>query len=92
MLPEVPTFEETGYRIRGEGWFGIYAPAKTQPEAVAQLNTAIVSAVRAPAIRNRLIALGLQPTGTSGQELAMIQKADAELWGPVIKASGFKPQ
>jgi tripartite-type tricarboxylate transporter receptor subunit TctC len=92
VLPEVPTFEETGYRIRGEGWFGIYAPAKTPPEAIAQLNAAIVSAVRAPAIRNRLIALGLQPTGTSGQELAKIQKADAELWGPVIKASGFKPQ
>jgi tripartite-type tricarboxylate transporter receptor subunit TctC len=92
VLPEVPTFAEAGYPIRGEGWFGIYAPAKTPPETVAQLNAAIVSAMRAPAIKNRLIALGLQPTGTSGQELAMIQKADAELWGPVIKASGFKPQ
>ena len=28
-LPEVPTFTESGYGIRGEGWYGIYAPAKT---------------------------------------------------------------
>ena len=90
-LPEVPTFAEAGFRIRGEGWYGIYAPAKTPPEAVARLNAAIVAAVRAPEIKNRIMALGLQPTGTSGPELAMVQKADSDLWGPVIKAPGFKP-
>jgi tripartite-type tricarboxylate transporter receptor subunit TctC len=90
-LPEVPTFAEAGYRIRGEGWYGVYAPAKTPPEAVARLNAAIVSAVRAPEIKNRIMALGLQPTGSSGPELAKVQKADSDLWGPVIKASGFKP-
>jgi tripartite-type tricarboxylate transporter receptor subunit TctC len=88
----VPTFAEAGYRIRGEGWYGIYAPARTRPEAVARLNAAIVSALRAPEIKNRIMALNLQPTGTSGPELAKIQKADSDLWGPVIKASGFKPE
>jgi tripartite-type tricarboxylate transporter receptor subunit TctC len=91
VLPDVPTFAEAGYPIRGEGWYAIYAPAKTPPEAVARLNAAIVSAVRAPEISERLTALGLQPTGTSGRELAEIQKSDSDLWGPVIKASGFKP-
>jgi hypothetical protein len=38
------------------------------------------------------MALHLIPTGTSGPELARIQRADADLWGPVIKASGFKPE
>jgi tripartite-type tricarboxylate transporter receptor subunit TctC len=91
VLPEVPTFAEAGYRIRGEGWYGIYAPAKMPTETVARLNAAIVSAVRAPEMKNRLTAFGLQPTGTSGPELAKIQRADSELWGPVIRASGFKP-
>ena len=91
-LPEVPTFVEAGYRIRGEGWHGIYAPAKTPPEVVARLNAAIVSALRTPEIKDRVMALHLVPTGTSGPELARIQKADADLWGPVIKASGFKPE
>jgi tripartite-type tricarboxylate transporter receptor subunit TctC len=91
FLPEVPTFAETGYRIRGEGWYGIYAPAGTPPEAVARLNAAIVSAMRTPEIKSRVAALGLRPTGTSGAELAAIQKADSDMWGPVIKTSGFKP-
>jgi tripartite-type tricarboxylate transporter receptor subunit TctC len=90
-LPDVPTFMETGYRIRGEGWHGIYAPAKTPPEVVARLNAAIVSALHTPEVKTRVMALHLVPTGTSGPELARIQKADADLWGPVIKASGFKP-
>jgi hypothetical protein len=28
--------------------------------------------------------------GTTGEELARIQRADYERWGPIIKASGFK--
>jgi tripartite-type tricarboxylate transporter receptor subunit TctC len=91
-LPDVPTFTEAGYGISGEGWYGIYAPAKTPPELISQLNAAVVSAVRAPEVRSRLIHLGLVPTGTSGPDLARIQKADWDFWGPVIKASGFKPQ
>lgn len=89
-LPEVPTFAEAGYPIHGEGWHGIYAPATTPPEVVARLNAAIVSAMRTPEVRDRVMALHLVPTGTSGPELARIQKADSELWGPIIKASGFK--
>lgn len=91
-LPEVPTFTEAGYRISGEGWYGLYAPAKTPPETIAQLNAAVVSAVKSPKLKDLLTALGLVPTGTSGQDLARIQKADSDLWGPVVKASGFKPQ
>ena len=91
VLPEVPTFAEAGYRIRGEGWYGIYAPTKTPAEVVARLNEAVVAAMRAPELRSRLMAVGLQPTGTSSSELAKVQKADSDLWGPVIKASGFKP-
>jgi tripartite-type tricarboxylate transporter receptor subunit TctC len=56
---------------------------------VDRLNAAIVAAIHTPEIQNRLMALGLQPTGTSPQQLTAIQKADLELWGPVIKASGF---
>jgi len=90
-LPDVPTFEESGYGIHGEGWYGVYAPAKTPAAKVSVLTRAVVAAVQDPDISKRLTALGLAPTGTSGAELEKIQKANADLWGPVIKASGFKP-
>jgi tripartite-type tricarboxylate transporter receptor subunit TctC len=91
VLPEVPTFTQSGYGIRADGWYGIYAPAKTPPDVVARLNQAVVEAVRTPEFRARAMVLGLRPTGTSASELSSIQKSDSELWGPVIKASGFKP-
>jgi tripartite-type tricarboxylate transporter receptor subunit TctC len=91
-LPDVPTFIESGFDIRGSGWFGLYAPAKTPPEIVARLSSAVVTAVRAPEIRDKMLKSGLQPTGTTPEQFARIQKADSELWGPIIKASGFRPE
>ena len=43
-------------------------------------------------MRERLLAFGLQPTGTSAAELARIQQADSALWEPAVKASGFTPE
>jgi tripartite-type tricarboxylate transporter receptor subunit TctC len=52
----------------------------------------IADAVRLPDVKERLLALGLQPTGTSAKEFADIQQADSARWAPHVKASGFKPQ
>lgn len=92
FLPDVPTFKEAGYDIEGTGWYGLYAPAKTPPDTVARLNKAIVAALQAAPVKERLQAFGLVPTGTSAAELARIQKADSELWAPAVRASGFTPE
>ena len=55
----------------------------------ARQSKAIVDAVRSPDVRERLIQVGLEPTGTTADELGKIQKADAARWEPVVKASGF---
>jgi tripartite-type tricarboxylate transporter receptor subunit TctC len=49
-----------------------------------------VKAINAPDVRERITALGFEPTGTSPEEFARIMAADSARWGPVIKASGFK--
>ena len=91
-LPDVATFRELGYNIEGGGWYGAYAPAKTPKETVERLGGAIVAAIRSPDVREKLEALGMEPTGLGPAELARIHKADYDKWGPVIKASGFKPE
>jgi tripartite-type tricarboxylate transporter receptor subunit TctC len=88
-FPDVPTFKESGIDIVGTSWYGMFAPAKTPDAVIARLNKAIVDAVKTPDIRQKLITYGLVPTGTTPEELGRIQKAHAELWQPVIKASGF---
>jgi len=67
-------------------------PAKTPQQTIRQLNKAVVAAVGTPQVKERLLAFGLLPTGTSASALANIQKADSELWAPAVKASGFTPE
>lgn len=91
QLPDVPTFAEQGFReIAGLGWFGFYAPAATPKPVIERLNGAIVTALGQADVRERLSALGLEPTGTTPEQFARIMAADAARWGPVIQASGFK--
>jgi len=86
-LPQVPTFKELGYDIEGSCWYGLWVPAPV----VARLAGAANQAIHAPDLRERLDAMGLEPTGYAPEELDRIQRADYEKWGPVIRASGFKP-
>lgn len=92
VMPEVPTFREQGFNIEGGGWYAAYAPAKTPKEAIDRLAAAIIEGIKAPDVREKLEALGMDPTGLGPAELARIHKADYEKWGPVIRASGFKPE
>jgi tripartite-type tricarboxylate transporter receptor subunit TctC len=91
FLPDIPTFKEEGFGIEGEGWYGMFAPAKTPPAIVAKYSKVIAEAMQQPAIKDRLKAFGLVPTGTTSAELGRIQKADMQTWAPAVKASGYTP-
>jgi len=91
QFPDVPTFRESGYDIEGESWYALFAPAGTPKAAIDRISAAAVSAVHEPALRQKLEGIGLEPTGLGPAELAAILKADYDKWGPVIRASGFKP-
>ncbi|MEP7282795.1 MAG: tripartite tricarboxylate transporter substrate-binding protein [Rubrivivax sp.] len=91
-FPNVPTFKEAGYDLVAKPWYALFAPAGTPPDKLDRLSRAALAAVADPAIHKRLVEMGLEPTGYGPDRLAAILKADYEHWGPVIKASGFKPE
>ena len=92
LAPEVPTFKELGYPIEASGWYALFAPAGTPKALVDRYARAAVDAIRAPDMKEKLEQMGLEPTGYGPVELARILRADYDKWGPVIKASGFKPE
>lgn len=92
FLPDIPTFKEAGYDIAGTGWYGVFAPAGTPPETVEKLSTTLAAGIRSAQLQERLLALGMQPTGSTAAELGRIQRQDSELWAPAVKASGFTPE
>jgi tripartite-type tricarboxylate transporter receptor subunit TctC len=89
FVPQVPTFREAGFDIQGTSWYGAFAPAKTPRETVDRYAKIMADAVRMADVRERFLAWGLQPTGTTAAEFSAIQKADSERWSPAVKASGF---
>jgi tripartite-type tricarboxylate transporter receptor subunit TctC len=90
FVPEVPTFREAGYGIEGDAWYGIFAPARTPPAIIERYSKIVAAAVQSPEIKERLLKLGMQATGTTAAEFGTIQKADSARWAPVVKASGFR--
>lgn len=91
-FPDVPTFKELGFDLVAKPWYGLFAPAGTPPAVIDRLSQAAQAAMNDPALRKRLQDMGLEPTGQGPAQLAQALKDDFERWGPVIKASGFKPE
>jgi tripartite-type tricarboxylate transporter receptor subunit TctC len=90
LLPAVPTFAEQGFpSVVAIGWNAFYAPAGTPRPLIEHLSRAVAKTLRTPQIRDRLMDLGVEPTGTTPDELAAIIAADTAYWGPVVRAAGF---
>jgi tripartite-type tricarboxylate transporter receptor subunit TctC len=92
LLPNVPTIKEQGFNIVTPIWFALYAPAKTPADIAIRLSDATIAVVRSPEVQARIRALGYEPTGTSGEVLRQLQRADFDFWGSVVRASGFKAE
>jgi tripartite-type tricarboxylate transporter receptor subunit TctC len=90
LLPKVPTFVEQGFpTVVAVGWNAVCAPAGTPKPLIDHLSAAIARTLRTPAIRERLLDLGVEPTGTTPDELAAIIAADTAHWTPIVRAAGF---
>ena len=90
FLQDIPTFREAGYDILGTGWLGVFAPKGTPESVLGKFNTLLVAALHSSEVKDKLLAMGFVPTGTSRQELAAIQRADSDFWASAVKTSGFK--
>ena len=91
--PDIPTFKEQGYpEIEGVGWNAIVVPARRRSLSSTSSGAAIVKAVKAPDVVEKIQGLGNDAVGTTPEEFAAILKKDRERWVPVIKASGFKAE
>ena len=92
MLPQVPTFAESGVSGMNVGlWFGLLAPAGTPREIIARLNAEVVKAAAAPDYRAQLEKLGFEPFTDGPEKFSAFMKAELDTWGKVIKAAGIKP-
>jgi tripartite-type tricarboxylate transporter receptor subunit TctC len=91
-LPNVPTGLEQGVpNLEAAIWNAIFLPKGAPVDVVKKLNDATAQAMKTPAVRERLEAMGLvivSENHASPQYLGEFVKTEIEKWAAPIKASG----
>ena len=91
VLPNLPTAAEQGTDVQAYTWSALFLP-KGAPDAVVQkLNSAIVQAMKTPALRDRMEGLGavlVSDDRATPQYLGQFVKSEIAKWATPIKASG----
>jgi tripartite-type tricarboxylate transporter receptor subunit TctC len=92
-LPDVPSIAEAGLPgYESTQWFGLLAAAGTPRPIIDRLYQEISSVLRAPGMKERLTALGMEVAGSTPEEFAGVIKSETEKWAKVIKAAGIKAE
>jgi tripartite-type tricarboxylate transporter receptor subunit TctC len=87
--PDMLTIAEAGVPgYDANAWFGVFAPAGTPQPVINRLNTEIVRIVKLPEMRERFLALGAEPVGSTAQEFGAFFRNEVEKWAKVVKTSG----
>lgn len=85
-LPDVPTYEEAGYKgLVIEQWLGVLVPAGTPQEIVTRLNTEINKALADTVLRERYFQAALEPVGGTAEQFGKLIRDDYEKYGRLVK-------
>ena len=88
-VPDYPTVHESGVPgFNGNSWLGLVAPAGTPKEVVARLSEEVAKILHAPEVRERFIAQGVEPVGSTPEQFAAFIEAEMPRWASAAKSSG----
>ena len=90
-LPNVPTLAELGYgQFEAPAWWAVLAPAKTPPDILARMNTAMNKVLQDPEIAKKLQAQGINVIGGTPEAARVFIEKQIDIWGKVVKDYGIK--
>ena len=93
QAPDVPTFKEAGLPdVNLATWIFLMAPATTPDAVVALLNRTVNDILKQPDTKDKLLAQGFVQAGGTVEEMTQRMKAEAVLWGTVIKNANITVQ
>jgi len=88
---DVPTMIEAGVSdFVATNWFAYFVPAGTPEAIVGRLNAEINRTLKLADVKEKLVVLGLEPLGTTPQELGRFVREESAKFAKLIKLSGVK--
>lgn len=90
-MPDVPAVAEYPglEKFEADLWYGLLAPAKTDPAIVQKIYHTTVRAFKDPTVKARFDPSGTILVGSSPEEFAERIKTDIGKWAVVLKAAGM---
>jgi len=79
-LPEVATVAETVPGFDVSSWLGLAAPSRTPAAIIERMSSETRQVLGLPAVRERLLAIGSEPGGSTGEVLRARVQADISKW------------
>jgi tripartite-type tricarboxylate transporter receptor subunit TctC len=92
-LPNVPTVAEAGVPgYEATSWNGIFAPAKTPRAIINTIHAEVVKALNAADVREKLVAAGSDPVGSTPEEFLAYVKLELARWSKVIRDNNIRSE
>ncbi len=89
-LPDLPAVAEMLPGFEVVGWYGVIGPANLPGPIVTRLHEELVKVLNQPEVRERIVADGSEPIGSTPGEFRQFMLADLAKWAKVVKQSGAK--
>ena len=94
FLPDVPTMIESG--LTGTemppSWHGMLAPARTPAAVLAKLAGEVQKAFKDPQLRERVVAIGLEPVGGTPDAFRQLIVSNIKRFRELVKLAGVEPE
>jgi tripartite-type tricarboxylate transporter receptor subunit TctC len=91
-MPELTTTLEAGYPDSDYTfWIGVFMPSQTPADIVAKFHQELQKALQAPAVKDKLAALGVEPMPLTTAEFDAQVKQEVARYATFAKAAGLKP-
>ncbi len=94
LAPELPTIEET-LKLKDfdlAAWTGLFGPAGLPKEVQEKLSNALQDVLAKPAVRDRILASGAEPTPSDIPTFTALVKRQLEVWGRKVADAGIQPE
>jgi tripartite-type tricarboxylate transporter receptor subunit TctC len=91
QFPDVKTMTEQGYKFDAVGWFGMFAPAGTDPAIVKRLADEVNKVQKSPELATMMHTMNFAPPPVkTSVQFGDIVGSDLQVWSKIAADAGIR--